>query len=343
MVLVMTLLTAAGATALVLRPQISVAAAAVREATDEVRPGGGTTLQEARGLHVYLVPHPDDELSAWTSLTDDEDLYPVVVLLTQGGATTRCQPERFVSRFEEELGEVAPEPRPDRDTGVAACKAARLSSFRTHLTAAAVTSPDVAGLGAASLVELPGGVSGRYATGDGATLVVLDLPDGALTPQAARTAVEQVLAVLGPALGDLQLVRVTASAYATGRATEDGGRCGRPALCPANEAPFHYPNEDHLAAREAARSLAPQAQEGSWLVTSTYDPAASVFRTLPQDVYDEFMALGPGDPAEAQRLGSYQRSYGWLAFPNVWHRGDLPLASNEVLFSRVQSYEVVAP
>ena len=45
----------------------------------------------------------------------------------------------------------------------------------------------------------------------------------------------------------------------------------------------------------------------------------------------------------AQRLGIYQRAYGWLAFPDAWRRGDLPLAGDRVLFPRVQTYEVVEP
>lgn len=65
----------------------------------------------------------------------------------------------------------------------------------------------------------------------------------------------------------------------------------------------------HLATREAARALAPLAQDGSWLVTHPHDPAVDR----------------------------------WLAFPDAWRPGDLPLASNQVIFPRVQSSEVVAP
>lgn len=55
------------------------------------------------------------------------------------------------------------------------------------------------------------------------------------------------------------------------------------------------------------------------------------------------MALGSGGPDRAERIGSYQRIYGWLAFPDVWRPGDLPLDSEQVLFPRVQSFEVVRP
>lgn len=342
-VLVLALVAAVAAGSIVLRPRTSAATAAVERETEEVRPGPGTTLSQARGLHLYLVPHPDDELSGWTSLTDGEDLYPVLLVLTRGGDTVRCTPERFEQNLQPELGEVTPQPRPDQDGSPQACREARLSSFRAVLAEAGPTSADVAGLGEADLVDLPGGSGGTYAVLDNAALVVLDLADGQLTQQAVGVAVDDVLAALEPELGGLELTRVTASAYATDGGEPPDERCDRPALCPSDDAPYPYPHEDHRVVREATRALAGRTTEGSWLVTSPYDPLASVFRALPQDVYDEFLALGPGEDEEAERLGSYQRHYGWLAFPKVWRRGDLPLESTDVIFSRVQSFEVVAP
>lgn len=354
--LVLACLTVGAGTAYLLRPPMTADELAVARAVPSVSPQAPVGREEATGLHVYLVPHPDDELSGWTSLVDAPGLYPVVVLLTAGEETQRCTPDGPSGHLQTELGEVPPEPYPAAGGGSAACGQARLGSFRAALDAAAEHSPVVAGLGAddGRAVDLDLG-AGTLTVGAHASLVALDLGDGRLSAAAVRTAVLEVLALRGNHLPDLPISRVTASAYvahgpderredAGGDGRErDGGGCVVRALCPEDDGPYVYAHPDHLATHEAARALAPEAEEGAWLVTSTYDRAAEVHRALSREMYDAFVALGSGGPDRAERIGSYQRIYGWLAFPDVWRPGDLPLDSEQVLFPRVQSFEVVRP
>lgn len=345
-------------TGFLLRPAQTVQQVALAREVPAVHSGQVVTADQARGLHLYLVPHADDELSGWTSLADGSDLYPVLVLLTQGEQTARCTPEVLATHLEVELGERPPEPDPTTGRDTPACRQARWDAFRASLGEAARHTPAVDLSGAQETTTTLGGSPAVLLRGRGATVVALDLGDGRLTPAAVVEAVEEVLALSGTALPDLPLTRVTASAYVgTGTGTDEADTddagdiddtdaspgCGSPALCPAGERAYEYAHEDHRATGRAARELAPRTTEGSYLVTYPSDPAATEHRALPAEVYDAFMELGPGAPDTARRLGSHQRIYGWLGFPDVWRVGDLPLQSTEVVFPRVQSYEVVAP
>lgn len=339
--LLVTLATVVTSTAFLMRPAVSPQAFALARDVPTVSPAPPAT--DPRGLHLVLVPHPDDELSAWTSLLDADDLMPLVVLLTQGEATQHCAADVMDRRLQTDLGEVPPEPDPTVGGGGSlACREARLGSFRAAMTEAAEHTPSVQlDWSAARPVEIDG-LEALLVTGESATLIALDLGDDALTTDTVETAVRGVLSrpfALG--LPDLPLVRITSSAY---YATEqEPTACDSLALCPPGETPYVYDRPDHLAVREVARTLAPLTEEGSWLVTHSYDPAANRHLALPEEIYDQFMGLGSGDPRTAQRLGSHQRIYGWLAFPDPWRTGELPLQGEQVLFPRVQSYEVVTP
>lgn len=302
-----------------------------------------TPPDQPRGLHVYLVPHPDDELSAWTSLLDGGDLYPVLVLLTQGEATQRCAAESIAKHLNPELGESAPHPDPRQEGAAsAACREARLDSFQRAVSAAADTTPLVTlDWSDAQDVKIEG-QSVKVVSGPAATLLVLDMGDGTLTADAVATMVQRLLTHPDSVVPGLPVVRITSSAYYASEATAGNSDCQDLAMCPAGDAAYLYDHPDHLAVREAARSLATLSDE-TWLVTHPFDPAANKHLALSSGIYDQFMELGSGAPWEAQRFGSHQRIYGWLAFPDAWRTGDLPLASSQVLFPRVQSFDVVSP
>lgn len=352
--LVMACLAVGASTAYLIRPPMTADEMAIARAVPPVSPQAPAGREEATGLHLYLVPHPDDELSGWSSLLDTPGLYPLIVLLTAGEATQRCTPDGLAGHLQDDLGEVPPEPNPAAGRDTAACRDARMHSFRAALDAAADHSPVVDGLGADDLqaVDLEVGAA-TLTVGTHASLVTLDLGDGQLSADRVGAAVVDLLALRGDLVPDLPLSRVTASAYiarpeehraAEGEVPEgDGGACAVVPLCPEDDGPFVYEHLDHVAAHEAARALSAEAAEGAWLVTHTYDPVAGVHLALSPEMYDAFLALGPGGPDSAERVGSYQRIYGWLAFPDTWRPGDLPLQSEQVLFPRVQSYEVVRP
>lgn len=313
---------------------------AVDRAVEEIAPSPGLSPAEATGLHLYLVPHPDDELSAWTSLTDAAKLWPVIVVLTQGEQTGRCA-DVLDQYLQVELGERVPVPLPVTGRGSSECRQARLGSLREWLTQAAESTPAVAYLGSGD-VEVHATAVGpaQLTVGRQGALVVLDLGDGRVTADIVQQAVDEVLRLDGvPAL---PLARITAAAYYA-EADATTAECPAAVLCPPGGRPCNYPHLDHKAVRDAARTIADRASDGAWLVTTPYDPAAAVFRALPRPLYETFMGLDGPDPITAHRTGSFQQVYGWLAFPDAWRTGDLPLDQDQVLFSRVQSFEVVLP
>lgn len=340
--MVAALVTVTASTSALLRPALTPQEFALARDVPTVSPSDPG--DQPRGLHVFLVPHPDDELSAWTSLLEGADLYPVIVLLTQGEATQRCAAESMAKHLNAGLGEIPPEPDPSEEGAASpTCKEARLNSFRQAVSAAAEHTPLMTlDWSKARDAELAGQPV-QFVPGPAATLLLLDLGDSTLTADGVEEATLGLLESPDAGLPDLPLIRITSAAYYATEASSAGAGCDSLALCPPGEEAYVYDHPDHLAVREAARSLAPRAREGSWLVTHASDPAATRHLALSQDLYEEFMALGPGDPWSAQRVGSYQRIYGWLAFPDVWRPGDLPVRSTEVMFPRVQSYEVVTP
>lgn len=334
------LLGVVASTALLLRPAMSAQDWVYDRDAPVVEPQ--PPPRDPDGVHLVLVPHPDDELSGWASLLEGEDLRPLLVVLTHGEATTRCSARTLERRLREDLGELRP--GPDPAASAEACGRARVASLRTALQEAARHTPAVDLAGAPSRTTQVGGHEVEVVAGEHATLVVADLGDRRLEADRVEALVADLLE--DPALvpPGLELVRVTASAYYVPEGAGAGpGACGTPSLCPEGARPYPYDHPDHLAVREAARALAPRATQGAWLVTQPFDPAADVHLSLPRDIYEATLGLGPGRPEDAPRRGTYQRVYGWLAFPDAWRTGDLPLADDEVLFPRIQSYEVVAP
>ncbi|MCE0485707.1 hypothetical protein [Ornithinimicrobium sediminis] len=340
--LAMALVVVTVTTSFLLRPAQTVQEFALSRVVPEVHSTQVVTEDRAEGLHLYLVPHADDELSGWTSLAEGSDLYPVLVLLTQGEQTIRCTAEGLQRHLQAELGEEHPTPDPTTGRDTPACRQARWNAFQESLREASEHTPSMDLTDAQEVTTTVGGDSATVVRGSGVTVIALDLGDTQLTPESVREAVDHVLALAGTELPDLPLTRITSSAYVGADATGSKD-CAQPALCPDGEQGYGYAHDDHRATHEAARALAPRATEGAFLVTHPYDPAANEHRALPPKVYDAFMELGPGDADSARRLGSHQRIYGWLAFPDVWRVGELPLQSTEVFFSRVQSYEVFAP
>ncbi|WP_122261564.1 hypothetical protein [Ornithinimicrobium cerasi] len=342
-VLVLTLVAVALSTAFLLRPSLTPAQWALARDVPTLDPQD--PVADPQGLHLLLVPHPDDELSGWGSLLDRPDLRPVLVLLTRGEATQRCGEQAMANHLQVELGEVAPRPDPtSQGASSTACEEARLQAFRTALGEAARHTPVLAVDWSLARPATVAGQGAEVVEGRHATVVLLDLGDDALTASGVTEVLAGMLDAPPEGVPDLPVGRITAAAYyATRGEVADRPTCEVVVVCPAGERAYVYDRPDHLAVREAARALAERAAEGSWLATSPFDPAASVHRALPQELYDLAMGLGPGDAGSAPRMGTYQRVYGWLAFPDVWRRGDLPLARDQVMFPRVQSYEVVPP
>ncbi len=83
------------------------------------------------------VPHPDDELEAWSLLEDRPDQYPVFVLCTHGEATVYADGRGF----QPQLGERTPQPQPWGPPGSTTVRRQRLSSFTAFLDEASLLDP----------------------------------------------------------------------------------------------------------------------------------------------------------------------------------------------------------
>lgn len=340
----------------------------------------GTLLHSSRGetmrgIHLFVSPHPDDELQAWSTLTNDPAVYTVFVVLTRGENTARCEPAWASAHADDAAPGEANIPRDPVGRGTDACGRARLDSWHATLDAAA-SSTRSAGLGEPvrhSEVEMAGRPADVWWGTQGARMA-LDLGDGGLTRDSATEGIRAAMEQVDREMGDLPLLMLTTASY-----------YNAPAADPATSDPaaLVYSHPDHHAVTVAGLELAPAFEDGTWAVTHPFDPRATDIRAIDESVYEEMMGLrdpeghtwggwrlptqdlrlapggSPPDPApdfpytdprpditpegssplsNHPRTGIYQQQYGWLAFPGPWVPGEYALAGSDALFPRHHAY-----
>ena len=141
---------------------------------------------------VYVVvPHPDDELEAWSLLEDRPGQYPVFVLCTHGEQTVYADGQGH----QPELGERTPLPQPWGGRGSPTVRAQRLDSFSAFLDGVAALDSHLD----AALVDhgvLDDGPSPfRLSVGERSARVVFDGGDGRLTPGFVTAALQRTRAL----------------------------------------------------------------------------------------------------------------------------------------------------
>jgi LmbE family N-acetylglucosaminyl deacetylase len=291
---------------------------------------------DGRVLDLVVSPHPDDELEAWSLIGQDENTFTVFLTMTHGEATVNCDPAEVARNTQSDWGELAPEPSP-QGPGTPSCAQARIASWNAFLDSAAALDPDLPAL--ADLTERDVELAGHPAqlwSSDRGVRIAVDGGDGELTVEQVQETVEQVLAL--DEVPDLPLQRVVGAAY-----TNDPPDRGDAAYA-------LYRHPDHWAVRDALLGLTAhdgvEARDGICVTTWPSDPAASQTHEVDATTYDAFMGLGPevvpGDPESVRRVGSFQRVYGWLAFPrSYWTPTDLPIpddAGQPLVMSRTQTF-----
>ncbi|MGH9166147.1 MAG: hypothetical protein ACRDZW_11660 [Acidimicrobiales bacterium] len=273
---------------------------------------------DQRRLRYFLIPHPDDEFSAWSLVNEASQHYPVFVLLTKGEATAFADGRGLQAA----LGERVPRPQPFMTAGTATVKAQRLDSWHAFLDAMATVDRR---LGIAVGVTSPSPHFELF-VGPGSARVVFDLGDGRLTPAMVTTALARVRAIRRTHLP----VSVEDDAVAAGYWNRD---------YPGSTV---YEHRDHRAVHQALWSTDHGLPGPQWGRTARSDPdAVRAGRTAVMDaaVYDAAMAVSPPppDPAvnpAARRIGSLQRCYGWLR-EDYWPGGEL---DDTGVFSRSQTF-----
>lgn len=331
--------------------------------------------EPARGIHLFVAPHPDDELQAWSTLTNDPSVYTVFVVLTRGENTARCDAAPVEQHaMEVHLGE-APLPLDPVGKGTAECGATRIASWHAMLDAAGATNRSAAlGAPVEQRTARLGSEDAEIWLGPAGARVVLDQGDGLLEQERVAAGIRAVLDFFVEELAGHEPLLLTSAAYFNDPAGGDPN---------SNAAALTYAHPDHLAATDAAMGLAAEFEEGAWLVTHPFDPRATDLREIPWAEYARMMGLegldgqpwnawqapveglklsaGGGVPAELpafaytdsqrgmtpsgasplsafQRTGIYQREFGWLAFPDPWVPGEYALTGSDALFPRNNAY-----
>ncbi|MBB5846334.1 hypothetical protein F4555_001130 [Mobiluncus mulieris] len=330
-----------------------------------------THSEAPRQMHLFLTPHPDDELQGLTALSTDNSTYMLIVTATSGEATGNCR-VAGPPGLQGDLGEYPP-PVPQALAHTPECGGNRIHSWNQFWNRVAARYPSLA-LDLEATHETVN-VDGRPVDtwlGKNSGRIALNLGDGTLTSEKVVAGVEKILTWRGSKLPDLPLVAVTAAGY-----------YNDPEVDPkhSSEAALLYKHHDHLAVTNAGIKLADKAKNGAWIVVNPFDPRANEKRVLSIDEYEDYMGLQhngsswqgwhdefqgveiqPGDKPRkypqfswidtefregiskhsvlfpAKRLGAYQQFYGWLAFPDPWIPGEYQLAHSDVLFARQQFF-----
>ena len=261
-------------------------------------------------LVYVVVPHPDDELEAWSLLEDRADQYPVFVLCTHGEQTVYADGRGH----QPELGERTPLPQPWGGRGSAAVRAQRLDSFAAFLDGAAALDPQLD----APLVDhgvLEDGPSPfSLAVGERSARVVFDGGDGRLTPAFVTAALQRTRA----------LRRTHLPVH------EEGGVVGA-AYWNASPGSVRYVHRDHRAVHEALWSTDQGVPGPQECRTGSADPDATRTEQITPGTYDALMGLAE----DGRRTGVFQVVYGWLGPPQGWPRGETDATT---MWSRTQSF-----
>jgi len=291
---------------------------------------------DVSSVSYIVVPHPDDEMQAWSLIEDTPDTYKVFIMLTKGEQTAFC----VSPGFDEATGEAPPYPVPAGRFS-SECETARQNSFFEFMTSMAESD---SGLPSSFEHE---GVKGPFHslgyeicrhddldddvdcvvdltaevwTSPQAAVVWFNLGDGDLTANEvvwAITTVQENQAALGI---DSALPPTSVIGASFWNATHPD--------C------FIYEHDDHWAVHAALLHI--DFGAGPQMVaTCRTDPEASRSAEVSLPSFDAAFATSSGT-----RIGAHTIFYGWLwsDHPGYWP-GDYD-GQNE-LFHRHQSFWVL--
>lgn len=283
-----------------------------------------------RRIRYVVVPHPDDEFSAWSFVGGRGDHYVVFVLLTRGEDTRFCDGHGFQPTY----GEREPHPAgwPGRRT--AACAAKRLDAFGAFLDRMAELDPSLdvpgppvtlrgapgpggfvptrpAGVGRVPATEFQLAVGARTAR------ALFDLGDGDLTAEEVTWAIQAVRAVR-------DRFPVSAEDDVVGAAYRNAGYPDA----------VVYDHPDHRAVHQALYGTDQGTPGPQWGRTVATDPERAESLSVPDALYCQVLCVSPYNSRGAWRVGALQWAYGWLA-DDYWSADP---AKGSSVFSRSQDF-----
>ncbi|MCL1601405.1 MAG: hypothetical protein M3112_07710 [Actinomycetia bacterium] len=290
-------------------------------------------------IDMIVMPHPDDEMEAWSVIENNTDVYHLFVYLTLGEETSFCTPD--LPGYQEATGEREPRPMPEGKHSEA-CESERINSTLHFLNQMAETDPglphgftestmrwsDPFAENGVQLTRSDGDARAPadrrarvFDGGEQGQVVFFDMGDGDLTEDETRWVIDTVLAnrtALG--IPDLRWNRLIGASFYHDSTYED---------C------MDYPHPDHKSVHRTVWDDNAGAFS-EWIVpTCRQDPEST--RDGVVDHFGDAMELGePTADGYFSRLGSHNIHYGWLKSP--YYEGDWE--GQEKLFQRNQNFRV---
>lgn len=281
-----------------------------------------TTKQQ---IQYVVIPHPDDELSAWSLIQRSPADYPVFIVLTQGEQTQMGDGRGLQA----DRGEVIPQPQPFTGRGTPNLRGQRLSSWHGFLDAMSATDPTLDSPADVGSVPSPVG-DFRLWIGAATARAVFDLGDGQVTPERVTAAIQAVRGVRAR-FGVARESGVVGAAY--WNADRADALIGT--------------HPDHRAVHVALWETHQGTPGPQWGRTAHSDPDASArgrTELIDLDVYEAAMGvdpppIDPGTNPSAMRTGALQRWYGWLAFEagGYWSASETDAGASNP-FNRSQTF-----
>ncbi|WP_420442802.1 hypothetical protein [Candidatus Poriferisodalis sp.] len=282
-------------------------------------------------MSYIVVPHPDDEMQAWSLIEDSPDAYKVFIMLTIGEQTAYCASPGY----DEGTGEASPSPWP-AGKWTSSCESARQNSFFDFIAAMA-DSDD--GLPSSFTFE---GVKGPFDS-LGYTICRHDA-EGCVSDRTAKVWISEVAAVVWFNLGDgdltdeevewaVKTVRDNRSTLGINKSLPNGSLIGASYWNSSYSGCFVYTHDDHLAVYEA---LWDTDFDIGYQAAASCDSDPGVARVA-QVSYAHFDDAF--ETSGSSRLGAHVVNYGWLwgEGPGYWP-GDY--SGQGELFHRDQAFRV---
>lgn len=278
--------------------------------------GFGCSAGGPSAVTYVVVPHPDDEVQAWSLIENTPGTYEVFIMLTKGEQSFYCDSPGY----DEGTGEARPDPWPD-GKWAPTCEAARMNSFFDFMAGMAAGDNSLSASFSYEGVKGPFAASGqeicRYDDGGcvadltaevwtspEASVVWFNLGDGDVTAGEVTWAIETVLADRATFGVDSELGAggLIGASYWNG---EGHAGCS------------DYAHPDHGAVHEVLWHTDFGVGYQAAPVCAS-DPEVSVIETVTHDRFDDAFAT-----SGATRVGEHVVHYGWLLDGSPgYYRGD---------------------
>ena len=296
---------------------------------------------------VYIVvPHPDDEIQAWSLIENRPDTYKVFIMLTKGEQTAFCDS----TGHDPDTGEAPPRP-PPAGRWTPSCETARQNSFFGFMETMATVDSGLPATYNEAGVKGPFDALGhticRYDDGPDAA------PDSDTPPsedndcnddRTAQVWTAPTGAVVWFNLGDgdltaeevdwaLVTVRDNRSALGIDASLPNRSLLGASYWNRSHTGCYVYDHDDHLAVYETLWNTGFGMGDQS-AATCASDPDASPYAPVSRQQFDHAFAT-----SGATRVGAHVVHYGWLGSdePGYWP-GDYD--GQGELFHRQQTFRV---